>query len=661
VERSITQAEGGDGTPTLKAGDPANDEESTEESTEGAIGWLRQVGESRTLWGSLLVLVCLAAYYLIVPDRGNTYLHFVLQAQSWLEGRTAIPSPGYQDVMPVYDASGMPTGYGIIPFPPLPAWVLLPFVSVWHLATDEHLLAMVFAAVDVGIAYWMLGFLPVRHSIRVLTTLFLGLGTVLWYAAAIGSTWFWAHIVAIGCGLLAIGLALSADRDAAEPEPLGDVATSIRRFRLPGGWSSAALLCALGAGGGLVLMQAGAGAPATTLALLGVVVGVVAVALAMAVAGRTGVLGPFAIAVVIVAGLPALLLISAESTLAIEVADALLLTLIGVLWWLGGRQGSRVDKALSSIGTALASPESRQVGAGLLFGLAVTARLTVLFGFPFFILVGGGGNWARRGLLAGAGAALPLVALLVYTYAATGQLFNPAYQYQYGVELKDYGALLNYNPGWSITDIRYIPQNLAIMFAGMPRIMPNFSSIWPGDGGTALCVSSSARGLFDQGCPLAIPEATGTSILLTSPAYLLAPLAWGPIRRLRIDRLTAGATIAVVAIAIVNLMHFSQGWVQFGYRFSSDFAPFALLLVALGASRLGRWWPLVLLLPAVLFLPLGFLAAAILVVAILIALGSDREPGQALSFGRLWPVVLLVALSIAVNFWGTMWGVILGW
>jgi hypothetical protein len=199
------------------------------------------------------------------------------------------------------------------------------------------------------------------------------------------------------------------------------------------------------------------------------------------------------------------------------------------------------------------------------------------------------------------------------------------------------------------------------MFAGMPRILPNFSSIWPGDGGTPLCVSSSARGLFDQSCPLAIPEATGTSILLTSPAYLLAPLAWGPIRRRKIDRLTAGATIAVVAIAIVNLMHFSQGWVQFGYRFSNDFAPFALILVALGASRLGRWWPVVLLLPAVLFLPLGLLAAAVLGVAALIAVRAGVEPGDAWHYGRLWPVVVLVALSIAVNFWGTLWGVILGW
>ena len=48
-----------------------------------------------------------------------------------------------------------------------------------------------------------------------------------------------------------------------------------------------------------------------------------------------------------------------------------------------------------------------------------------------------------------------------------------------------------------------------------------------------------------------------------------------------------GAVIAVVLIAIVDLMHFSQGWVQFGYRFSNDFAPFALLLLAL-ALEAGR-------------------------------------------------------------------------
>ena len=46
-------------------------------------------------------------------------------------------------------------------------------------------------------------------------------------------------------------------------------------------------------------------------------------------------------------------------------------------------------------------------------------------------------------------------------------------------------------------------------------------------------------------------------------------------------------------MVLVNLMHFSQGWVQFGYRFSLDAAPFALVLVALGLQSLvdgGRRW-----------------------------------------------------------------------
>jgi len=553
----------------------------------------------------------------------------------------------------------MPTGYGIIPFPPLPAWVLLPFVSVWHLATDEHLLAMVFAAIDVGIAYWMLGLLPVRQSIRVLTSLFLGLGTVLWYAAAIGSTWFWAHIVAIGCLLLAIGLALSADEDAAEPEPLTDVAAAIRSFSLPGGWSTAALLCALArrrAG----LDPSGPGRAGDMARR----------ARRDPLPGRCGagnrrrrtprVLGPFAIAVIgrrRPAGAPAhqRRVVGRDRT-----RRCPLLALIAVLWWLGGREGSRVDEALSSIWTALF--ESRvapgrggpPVRAGRHGPTHCPVRLPVLH-------PGRRGrqlDQTRASHRSGRGRADRRPARLHVCRD------GPAVQSRLPVSVRRGAQGLRRRPELQLrlVDHRYPlhTQNLGIMFAGMPRILPNFSSIWPGDGGTPLCVSSSVRGLFDQSCPLAIPEATGTSILLTSPAYLLAPLAWGPIRRRKIDRLTAGATIAVVAIAIVNLMHFSQGWVQFGYRFSKRLRP---VRADPGGSRSqppGRWWPVVLLLPAVLFLPLGLLAAAVLGVAALIAVRAGVEPGDAWHYGRLWPVVVLVALSIAVNFWGTLWGVILG-
>src|SRR5207244_669098 len=116
------------------------------------------------------------------------------------------------------------------------------------------------------------------------------------------------------------------------------------------------------------------------------------------------------------------------------------------------------------------------------------------------------------------------------------------------------------------------------------------------------------RSFFSDTCPIIVPRNVGMSLLLTSPAYLLAIPA---LLRLDRSRLIAGAALATVAIAFVNLMHFSQGWVQFGYRFSNDFAPFALLLVALGIVRLGQVWG--------------------------------------------W-VAVLVAASIAVNAWGVAWG-----
>ncbi len=75
-----------------------------------------------------------------------------------------------------------------------------------------------------------------------------------------------------------------------------------------------------------------------------------------------------------------------------------------------------------------------------------------------------------------------------------------------------------------------------------------------------------------------------------------------------------------LVIALVNLMHFSQGWVQFGYRFSNDAAPFALLLVAVGMQRLAE----------------------------------RRSWGMPLA-------TALVVVSLAVNFWGVAWSRLLGW
>jgi hypothetical protein len=487
-------------------------------STPEAVPIHRRRSDVR--WG-IAVGLALAALALVVygvsnPNRYNFYAHFTWQAQAWLEGEAGIrwpvcspfhPAPDcveyapehapyneyYRDLLPIVDAQGNPTGRALIPFPPLPAVVLLPFVALWGLATDAQALAAILGAVDVALVWWMLGGLRLRETARVAVTLFFAFGTVFWYTAKLGTTWYFAHVVAVALTVLAVGLTLRRDRDAVE----------------------AAL----------------------------------------------------------------------EDAHGLEPRDPEGLPTLRDL----------LPSSLARVRTAF---DGRMFLAGLCLGLACLARLPILFGFPFLLLVGGRGGF-RRAFSAGLGTALPVLGLVGYNLATTGHVFHPAYEYLYRLEAVGYPHL-NYHPEWSIEDIRYIPQNLALMLFGMPSVMPD-------------CVPTTPRGLFNEDCPIAVPIDVGMSLVLTSPAYLLAIPA---LRGFGRTRLVTGAVLAVVLIAVLNLMHFSQGWVQFGYRFSNDFAPFALLLVGLGIVRLG---------------------------------------------GIRWFVALLIGLSIAVNLWGVIWGNLLGW
>jgi len=484
--------------------------------------------------GVCLVAIALFVYTVSHPYR--YYNHFEWQAAAFLEGQAAIrypveptaTSPGnafFQDVLPVPTTDGVPRG--LVPFPPLPAIVLMPFVALWGLNADGQLIFAILGAIDVGLAWWMLGKLPIRRWVRIAATIFFGFGTVFWYTAQLGTTWYQAHVLAVGLALAAIGLALSDDVASAFDEDEID------------------------AGG----------------------------------AGAAAVAGPGAVA-------------GATSALVRSPSIA-----------------------------ARLRPDRRQFVAGLLFGLACTSRLTVVFAAPFFVFVGSGGSWQRRGWSAALGAGIPLAALAVYNLVTTGHILHPGYQHLYELEAGFYKPL-NYHIDWWIEDVRYLPQNFGIMFLNTPVWLPKEVPSALGLGGPLCTAPDSVRGWFNLDCPLLLPRDTGMSVLLTSPAYLLVlpALRWGYGH----SRLVTGAAIAVLIVTLVNLAHFSQGWVQFGYRFSNDFAPWALLLVAIGLDRVASRartptaWPIT--------------ARLVLVLA-----------------------VGLVALSVLVNLWGVAWGDALGW
>ncbi len=437
-------------------------------------------------WRIGVGLVALAAVVYLVSDslHVNLYNHFVWQADAWLHGRLAISYPVstgayqnsfFQDVMP---EPGHP-GLGILPFPPLPALVLLPFVAILGLATPSSLIAALLAAVDVGLAWRVCRRVAADRGVALAAALFFAFGTVAWYAAAIGSTWFLAHVVALGLALVAVTVAID-----------GDAATRTRAGR-PGGSDPGS-------------------APA---------------------AGHA----------------------------------------------------ERSARALFN---------ARALAAGVLLGLAALSRLTVAFGAPFPVLVGSG-TWRSRLVSTGIGVAIPIAALIAYNLASTGQVFNPAYYAIARIEYHPVPAL--YHAGWGIEDLRYIPQNLVLALFHPPDVRPQ-----------------CGLALLGPSCGTLQPDPSGMGLLLASPAYLLAIPA---LRWIRGDRVVAGAALAVLLVALADLAHFSQGWVQFGWRFSNDFAPFALVLVALAMARRGldRW------------------------------------------------VLLLVGLSVLINLWGVYWGLVLGW
>ncbi|MEX1296448.1 MAG: hypothetical protein AB1Z67_09785, partial [Candidatus Limnocylindrales bacterium] len=182
----------------------------------GPGAWLeRRLQAVDPLWVAVaLFVLALAVYLASNPARPDFYDHFVWQAHAFLQGRAEIEYPVaegpyqnfyFQDVLPVAP------GLAQIPFPPLPALVLLPFVAAWGLGTNGAAVAAVLGALNAVLCWVVLLGVTPRRSAALLGTLFYAFGTVAWYAAMLGTTWYLAHVVGSTFLFIAIALAVRAD------------------------------------------------------------------------------------------------------------------------------------------------------------------------------------------------------------------------------------------------------------------------------------------------------------------------------------------------------------------------------------------------------------------------------------------------------------------
>jgi hypothetical protein len=203
----------------------------------------------------------------------------------------------------------------------------------------------------------------------------------------------------------------------------------------------------------------------------------------------------------------------------------------------------------------------RPMLAGLYLSLAALSRTTTLLTFPLFLLLTlhvdrsmPGMMWRKLTLFLGV-LTLCVMGMLIYNQVRFGSLFDFGYSAM-NVNLFLQGNLHRYGQ----FNLHFVRTNLYYMLLKPPVLLSIFPYI-----------------AFN---PL------GTGIFWTTPALLFAFLAF----RCREYRWLAGSLLAACLLPVVSLLlYFNTGWYQFGFRFSLDFLPFALLLAALGMHVVLKW------------------------------------------------------------------------
>lgn len=211
---------------------------------------------------------------------------------------------------------------------------------------------------------------------------------------------------------------------------------------------------------------------------------------------------------------------------------------------------------------------SRPLLAGLALGCGFLTRTPLLFAFPLFVaeLVRVQAPDAttllarlrallrpallRRLVVFG----LPMAAAVGVAMAMNQARFGDPFEF--GHKFLD----IRWRPRietWGLFSFHYLSRNLAVALTALP---------W-----------------LSRVAPYVRVGGHGLAIWVTTP-LILATL-W-PARR---TDLHVPLWLTIAATALPSLLYQNTGWLQFGYRFSLDYLPFLVLLLAVGGRRFGRW------------------------------------------------------------------------
>jgi hypothetical protein len=160
-------------------------------------------------------LLCVAAAaYLLLPifvpsGAGKPADWYCRLADAFLQGRldVALPGAGGMELIPA-----AAPGRWFVGYPPVPAVLLMPVIAVLGNAVNLAWVVRVASVLNVVAFDWAFSGVhrsvhgePPTRSVRLLNGLLFSLGTMAWHVAIVGGDWHWAHVVAVGAFILAIG------------------------------------------------------------------------------------------------------------------------------------------------------------------------------------------------------------------------------------------------------------------------------------------------------------------------------------------------------------------------------------------------------------------------------------------------------------------------
>lgn len=150
------------------------------------------------LLSQFAVFVVFLAFYAITAGSDTSpYDAHVRQAVAFVHGHTYINAPNY-----IEHAQLGPYSYQL--HPPLPAILLMPFAAIWGLNTNQSYFSITIGALDLALAWRLLGRFRLTLNARKWLTVFFGAGTIIWYETVDGSSWAVSMTVAVMLTLLAL-------------------------------------------------------------------------------------------------------------------------------------------------------------------------------------------------------------------------------------------------------------------------------------------------------------------------------------------------------------------------------------------------------------------------------------------------------------------------